>query len=215
MYLKKIVKKSFRFVIPSTSDEIKKLLVRELLAKETVLDLGCGLRSPLHNLKGDSRFSKLHSIGVDIFSPYLLENANNNPIHSEYVNKDIFEISYPDKSIDVTLMFDVIEHFEKDKFLEFLPKLEKMTKKIIIITPNGFVEQGEYDGNEHQKHLSGWTVAEMTNLGFKCYGLSGLKFIQDSGIRPIWLKIILCDISQIFLKRFPRQSFHIVAIKNI
>lgn len=210
-----VIKKIVRFFLPSNKDFIKKYLRKELKGCKTLIDLGCGENSPYGLLKNENIAKNIHSIGVDIFSPYLIENIKNNKIHSEYVNKNIFDIDYPNKSIDVAILFDVIEHFEKNDFLNFLPKLERMTKKIIIITPNGFVEQGEYDNNHYQKHLSGWTVKDMKKLGFKCYGLSGCKILQNSKIKPSWLKFILSDFSQLFLKKFPEKSFHIIAIKNI
>lgn len=208
-------KKLIRFVIPSVQDVIKKLLEKELLGCKNVLDLGCGKKSPLYHLKNNKNFKDLHSVGVDIFSPYILENVKKNKIHSEYINKNIFEIDFSDKSFDVAILFDVIEHFKKDDFLNFLPKLERIAKKIIIITPNGFVDQEEYENNPYQIHLSGWDVKDMTDLGFKCYGLSGLKGLQKSNIKPTWLKTILCDFSQLFLKKSPQKSFHLIAIKNL
>jgi ubiquinone/menaquinone biosynthesis C-methylase UbiE len=174
----KLFKNIIRKFIPSTHEIIKNFLRSELSSCKNVLDLGCGERSPLFLIKNDPDFKDLYSVGVDIFSPYILKNLAENKIHSEYINKNIFEIDFPENSFDCAMLFDVIEHFDRDDFLKFLPRLEQIVKKILIITPNGFVEQEVYDDNPYQIPGSGWTVEDFEKLGFKCFGLSGLKSIQ-------------------------------------
>lgn len=210
MDTKKIVRK----ILPSTHGVIKKILQKELYGCKNVVDLGCGERSPLKLLKDDVNFKNLHSVGVDIFSPYIIKNLEGEKIHSEYINKNIFDIDFPEKSFDCAILLDVIEHFEREDFLKFLPRLEKIAKKIIIITPNGFVKQGVYDDNSYQVHRSGWTADDFTKLNFKCFGLSGLRCIYGR-IKPISLNTFLSDISQLFIFNKPKLAFHIVAIKKL
>ncbi len=208
------IKKIIRKIIPSQQDSITKLLRTELKNCKNVLDLGCGEKSPLRYIKAEKEFKDLYSIGVDIFYPYILENIEKNKIHSKYLNQNIFEIDFPEKTFDCTIMLDVIEHFEKDDFLKFLPKLEKISKKIIVLTPNGFVPQEEHDNNPFQIHKSGWTTSDMEKLGFKCKGMSGLKWIYESNIKPTILKTLLINLSQIFFANKPKKCFHIACIKN-
>lgn len=215
IFLKNIffrLKNIFRSIFPSNRIIIKRILKKELLGCKSVIDLGCGKDSPLGLLKNEKDFNNVYSVGVDIFSPYLEKNIEINKIHSEYVNKNIFEIDYPENSFDVALLFDVIEHFNRENFINFLPKLEKMAKKIIIITPNGFIEQDEYDNNPFQKHLSGWIKKDFFSMGFKCYGLSGFKFFYK--IKNQKLRTLLADFSQMFMFNIPDYSFHLLAIKN-
>lgn len=209
-----VIKKIVRKIIPSQKDITRKILKKELHDCKNVLDLGCGERSPLHLLKDDPKFKNLYSVGVDVFSPYILKNVKENKIHSKYINQNIFEIDFPEKSFDCVIMLDVIEHFEKKDFLKFLPKLEKIAKKIVIMTPNGFVQQKEYDENPYQLHKSGWTVADMKKLGFICYGMSGLKSIYESNIKPTILKTLLINLSQMFFNKIPEKCFHIFCIKK-
>lgn len=208
------IKEVIRKVIPATPDVIRKLLIRELKDCKNILDLGCGENSPLRLLKGNPAFKNLHSVGVDIFSPYILKNINEKKIHSEYLNMNIFDIDFPEKSYDCAILFDVIEHFERKDFLNFLPKLEKIAKKIMIITPNGYIDQDEYDSNPYQVHRSGWTVKDFADLGFKTYGLSGLKFLKKFSIKPRPLNTIIADISQMFIYKLPKSAFHLIAIKK-
>ena len=208
------IKKMVRNVIPSTPLIIEKFLKKELKGCKNVLDLGCGKNSPLRLLKNNPDFKDLHTVGVDIFSPYILMNTHENKIHSEYLNMNIFDIDFPEKSFDCAILFDVIEHFDREDFLKFLPKLEKIVKKILIITPNGYIDQDGYDSNPYQAHRSGWTIEDFKNLGFSCYGLSGLKSLKKFTIWPRPLNTLIADISQLFIYQKPKIAFHIIAVKK-
>lgn len=209
------IKKIVRKIIPSQEDVIKKLLVKELKDCKNVLDLGCGERSPLRLLKDDANFKGLYSVGVDIFSPYILKNLEANKIHSKYINQNIFNVDFPEKSFDCAILLDVIEHFEKEDFLKFLPNLEKISKKIIILTPNGFFKQDALDNNPFQVHKSGWTMEDLKKIGFnKFYGMSGLKKIYVSNIKPLIFKTLLINLSQFFILNRPQKAFHLFAIKK-
>jgi 2-polyprenyl-3-methyl-5-hydroxy-6-metoxy-1,4-benzoquinol methylase len=176
--LKHIYKHTVKRIFPSAGDIVETFLVDELGNASRILDLGCGPSSPICRIK-DRLQPGIHIVGVDDFAPYIEENKKREkPIHSEYVKSNIFSVNFPPKSFDGAILLDVIEHFEKDDFLNFLPKLEKMTKKIIVMTPNGFIDQDEYDHNAYQIHRSGWTADEMRRLGFTCYGVSGIKALR-------------------------------------
>ncbi len=113
----------------------------------TVVDLGCGTSYILQHVEG-----KFHSIGVDAFVPYL-EISKKKGIHSEYICENIFTVTFPPKSVDCTIMFEVIEHVFKNEGYELIKKMEAWSKKkIIITTPNGFHLQGAYDDNDFQEH---------------------------------------------------------------
>ncbi len=215
--IKKIYKNTFEKLFPSTRDIFDGLLISELKHCHSLLDIGCGPSSPFGRIKNELNLD-LYSIGVDNFDPYI-EISKRNRIHSEYIKSDILSINYPDKNFDCAILIDVIEHFNKEDFLNFLPKLEKMVKKIIIMTPNGFVKQDEYDGNFLQVHKSGWTVKEMEHLGFKCFGISGIKFLRREKaltiIRPIVLGNIISDITEQFVYNRPELAYHLMCIKNI
>lgn len=215
--MKKIIKSIFKKVYPSTDQIIESIFRKEIKNGNKVLDLGCGPHSPLKMLKKEPTVN-IHSVGVDIFSPYIKNNIEIEKIHTKYIEGNILEIDFPENSFDCTIMIDVVEHIKKEDFINFLPKLEKISKKIIIITPNDFIEQDTYDENIYQRHLSGWTVDDFENLGFKCTGLSGLKSLRKElwvpKIKPAIIGGMVCDISQPFVKNKPESAYHIVAIKS-
>jgi SAM-dependent methyltransferase len=201
-------------------------LQRELKDCESVLDLGCGPSSPLKNVKNIK-----YSLGVEIFKPYLKESQKQK-IHTEYINKEIEEVDFPEDSFDAILMIEVLEHLPKESGSEILKKAEKWAKKkVIISTPNGYFPAESVDSNEHQKHLSGWSFDELAKLGFKGYGLGGLKnFYRESNagqslfdedaifenirFKPKKLFYAVNGLAQIITYHFPKKSFEMFAVKE-
>jgi SAM-dependent methyltransferase len=197
-------------------------LQRELSNCETVLDLGCGPSSPLQHCPWIK-----YSVGVEIFKPYL-EKSKKAGIHTKYLNKRIEDLSFSDNSFDAVIMIDVLEHLSRKTALNVLKKAEKWAKKKVIVNTNGFVGQPVIDENPYQRHRSGWTCQEMKKLGFRCYGLAGLKFLRkekDPGAdmgddltisirfepKSFWFAIAV--LSQILTHNFPTLAFELFCIK--
>lgn len=214
--LKKIYKNTFKRVFPSTGEIVDQFLIKELKDCSRVIDLGCGPSSPLGRVK-DKLKPTLYSLGVDDFDPYLEKNKKDQ-IHSEYLKSNIFNINFPEKSFDAALLIDVVEHFEKDDFLNFLPKLEKIAKKIIVMTPNGYVKQDEYDNNEYQIHKSGWSTEDMEKFGFRCYGVSGLKVLRGEAalprIKPAILGNMISNITEPIVYNNSKLGYHLICVKD-
>src|SRR3954469_21237059 len=122
--LKKIYKNTFKVFFPSAGEILETFLVRELKDSTRILDLGCGYSSPLGRIKDKLR-PDVYTVGVDDFDPYL-EESKQKKIHSEYIKSNIFKVDFKDNSFDYAILLDVIEHFDREDFLKFLPKLEKM-----------------------------------------------------------------------------------------
>lgn len=201
-------------------------LQRELSDCESVLDLGCGPSSPLQHCRNIK-----YSLGVEAFSPYL-EESRKKEIHSEYLDKKIEELDFPEKSFDAVIMIEVLEHLSENAGYEILKKAEKWArKKIILSTPNGFFPMDAVDDNSFQRHLSGWGNKKLEKLGFKCHGVSGAKFfylkknavhslINEEGnifsnmrFGPKKLFYIINSLVQIFSYFFPSLSFGLFAVK--
>lgn len=230
--MKKIIDKIyhnylFSWLFPTTIFCLRK----NLKGCETVLDLGCGPSSPLQycpNIK--------YSVGVEIFKPYL-EGSKRRKIHTAYIERKVEEVDFPEKSFDAVVMIELIEHLPKELGLEMLEKAQKWAKKkIIVSTPNGFLPQQERDNNPFQKHLSGWGKDVMEKLGFRCWGLAGLKFIRltkaqpsenpkvepsqndfmaSIHLRPKFLWFIVATLSQAVTYYFPSLAFELFCVKEI
>ena len=139
-------------------------------------------------------------------------------------------LDFPAKSFDAVIMIEVLEHLAKQNGMKILKSMEKWSKrKIIVTTPNGFLEQKELDNNVRQKHLSGWKINELEKFGFSIRGLAGLKFLRKERIhnteeanllssiryQPKLFWFIIAAISQIFAYRFPQYAFELFAVKKL
>jgi hypothetical protein len=138
---------------------------------DTLLDIGPGIR-PCDFIK-----AKLH-ICVEPYKEYI-DFYTNKVIKGEADPKIYLNMSwqdsldyFPDKSVDVITIIDVIEHLPKDEGMMLLLKTqEKCKKAIVIFTPLGFMPQCHPDGidawglkgGEYQEHKSGWLPSDFSN----------------------------------------------------
>lgn len=197
-------------------------LAKELSPGDTVLDIGCGPSSPV------SRFDDLgKTVGIEAFEPYALR-AKEAKTHDEIICANIFDVKLEQDSFDVVTMFEVIEHLPKDEGEELIDKLKKICrKKLIISTPNGFVQQKAIDGNELQAHLSGWEVEDFERRSFsRILGLAGHKALRqevesetmDGDLlnsikwKPRIFWFCISCISQLFLKHCPKSAFSLFCV---
>lgn len=199
----------YYFIFPG----FRSLLKKECKFINSVLDLGCGRNSPIQHTRIPYR------VGVDAFEPYIEESREKN-IHQEYIKADLKTVEIPKKSFDLIFCSEVIEHLSKEDGLQLLKIMEKWAKKkIILTTPNGFIHQTSYDNNDLQEHLSGWTVKDFEDLGFKVYGINGLKKMSGENgkilIRPWFLGKIIIDISNRYILNRPEKAFQLFVVKNI
>lgn len=190
-------------------------LEKGLLDCHSVLDVGCGVDSPIGRIK-----KSFYSEGIDIFRPSI-QGSKKKKIHDQYRIGNIMKIDtfYKPKSFDGIIALDIIEHLEKKKALILIRKMEKIArKKIIILTPNGFQAQHHGD-NPYEEHKSGWAVSELKRFGYRVYGLRGLKFIRGE-----WATIkydpwifwgLAAFLSEPLLHHFPTLSYHLLAVKNL
>lgn len=199
-------------------------LQKELLDCQKVLDIGCGPDSPLKYCRNVK-----YSLGVEPFGLYFRQ-AKEQKIHTEYLNKKIENLDFPQNCFDAVILIEVLEHLPKEAGLKILQKAEEWAeKKIVVSTPNGFLSQGELDGNKLQKHLSGWSVDDFKKLGFKVTGRAGLKFLRRQAIhkkaftgfttslkyRPRAFWFLVAALSQTVVYHHPRFAFELFCVKNL
>lgn len=103
--------------------------------------------------------------GVEVFPGYQ------NPIHDYVYDRvyygDIRTLCPGLQQYDVVLLIDVLEHFPKDEGLELLHRLVQHTGRAMIIsTPVCPAPQGSYLGNQHEAHLSRWSIVDFAEFDF-------------------------------------------------
>lgn len=191
-----------------------KMLEVSLSDCKSVLDVGCGDNSPLRKVK-----KTFYSEGIDIYRPSIIASKKNK-IHDKYILGDIEHIDkyYKKKSFDAVIAMDVIEHFKKKDALMLLKKMEKVArKKVIVLTPSGFLVQGHYEDNPHQDHKSGWLPKDLRKIGYRVYGLRSFKFLRGGfasiRFKPWLFWGFIAFITEPMLYYFPEFSFHLFAVK--
>lgn len=191
------------------------ILVDSLGDYSTLLDLGCGPKSPIRLiLYRQDKFT----VGIDSFVPYL-EASQAKKIHNQYYQMDIRKMDILPKTFDVVMCFDVLEHLTKEEGEKLIADMELIAiKRVIIFTPNGFQKQDMFDNNINQVHQSGWTAQEMRKRGYKVIGVNGLKWMRDTGAylknREKWFRII-SDVTQVFTYHIPELAFQIMCVKEM
>lgn len=192
------------------------LLARELRGMTSVLDLGCGARSPISKIK-----KTFYSVGYDMF-PQSVATSKKDHIHDTYVRDDVLraDTHFPKSSFDAVIALDLIEHLPKQdgkKLIDVMSKLAK--KKVIIMTPNGFYKQEPYENNPFQVHKSGWKTKDFTSRGFRVYGIRGLKWLRGEyatiKYSPWFFWSTISVLSQFFIFEIPSISYQLFAVKRM
>ncbi len=190
-------------------------LLSELLeGAESVLDLGCGKRSPLRMVHGVER-----TVGVDLFPPYLFESKKQG-IHEEYLRADILSLRLKPRTFDAVISLSVLEHLTKAQGRRLIRRMEDWARRrVILYTSNGFREQAPYDENPRQEHVSGWTAAEFARLGYRVYGVGGwqrilvLRQVRSALPEPLWN--LLCSLSALTVAGSPKASIDLCCVKDL
>ena len=220
----KIIKVLYdNIIISNIFHTVVNCLQRELKDCESVLDLGCGPSSPIQYCKNVK-----YSVGVEAFENYLNESRSKK-IHSHYLLKNITELDFAENSFDAVIMIEVLEHLPETTGYEMLEKINKWAKKkVIVSSPNGYLNQKALDNNPLQKHLSGWDYKKMLGLGFNSYGLAGLKQLRQEvqentmgdnimtsiKYKPKWFWFGMATLSQIYTYYFPKNAFELFNVKR-
>jgi len=190
------------------------MLQKELKDCDSVLDVGCGSASALRFISGKQTY------GVDGHAPSIAISKKHG-IHNKYGIMDVRELDkkFKNNQFDAVMAIDVIEHLTPKEGYELLKQMEKIAaKKVIIVTPNGFVPQSGHD-NQLQEHISGWDAADFTKRGYKVKGLYGLKMFRgeraELKFKPKLLTGIISELTHyLYTHRRPEKSYSLFAVYN-
>ena len=217
MGIKDTLKKLDRWLFDGLRRQYIDILKNEVQGFDSLLDVGCGSDSPVKYFS--DRIGRC--VGVDAFQPSI-DSSSTKRIHGEYHLLDVLEIgkAFPERSFDGVIALDLIEHLPKPEGLALIAMMERIArKKVIVFTPNGFLEQREHYGNKYQVHQSGWTTEEMRSLGYRVTGVNGWKPLRGESAnikwRPGWLWMRISLLSQPFTRTHPRSAFAILCIKDL
>ena len=156
-----------------------KLVQRKINHDDTVLDLGCGIQQANDRIRAKS------ILGVDIWDVYLDKIKNN----IQTVRISMSELDrFMDKSYDVVICLDVVEHLEKELALNVIDECKRICRKrAVIYTPSEFKDNmsavnnaWDLGENPHQEHKCLLNTADFTTKGYET------SIVTDNGIFAIW-----------------------------
>ena len=192
------------------------LLNRSLEGCQTVLDLGCG---------AEPYVGECHNVETVIGADASYEACRKALGARKYANitQSVFpDLPFEPRSVDAVTLLQVVEHLTKDKASKLIEEAEKLARRrIVITTPNGFVEQESFGDNPFQKHLSGWTITDFEQRNYRVWGLEGPKFLRRKKTaeclppRQILSVLSSFGIFEGYLRTRPQYAFQLMAIKDL
>jgi SAM-dependent methyltransferase len=142
-------------------------LISEVEGK-VVLELGCnvGYGTVIYALNAD----KVNAVDT---SHQAIEKAKkvNARKNIEYVLLGSWQIPLPDDSVDITALFQVIEHIALDKLDAFLREIRRVTRgdgKVIFTTPNRKIRLLPFQRPWNTFHVKEYSAKELQKL-LLCY----------------------------------------------
>jgi hypothetical protein len=151
-------------------------------------------------MKFINRSKQFYAVGIDVFKPDLLESRKYK-IHDESVQCDITSLPFKEKSFDIALCTEVLEHLDKDGGKKLIFSLENFARKqVIFTTPVGDYKQMPFGGNVFQEHKYIWLPADLKNLGYAIRGIGIRNIGGEDGMVSSFPKVLrpILDIVWVF-----------------
>lgn len=120
--------------------------------------------------------------GIEAFEDYLT------PLHS-YIYNHVYLGDAQDviktlkTSYDLVLFIDVLEHLTEAKGAAFIRFVLQHHRGILISTPKDIGHQEDAFDNEHETHVSQWTMSKLRRLGPSVSFKDGESYIVYIGTR--------------------------------
>ena len=179
-----------------------------------ILDVGGGWGEPMKFLAKNHKWQR--KVNADIFLPHLKESKKKR-IYDDYVLCDARYLPFKEKSFDIVLCLEVIEHMPKEDGFKLLSSLEELARKqVILSTPVGEEMNPELDSY----HLCSWPPAEFCELGYKVRGdgfpcIRGRLLVASTNKILAFLGYLLYPIASPFVYFFPNKAGGMTCIKQI
>jgi hypothetical protein len=158
----------------SHHNQISKILDTVILSNpKIVLDIGVGfgkygvlLREFLEFWDGRENYKDFLRIidGIEAYQEYI--TPVHNYVYNNIYSGDAYEIIPKlNKQYDLTLLIDVLEHFEKEKGISLIKNILQKSKSLLISVPKNVETQGDAFGNPYENHRSHWQKKDFVTLG--------------------------------------------------
>jgi len=152
--------------MPSSDPRVLEGTCREIIIAnpKTVLDIGVGFGkwgmlareyTDIWNYRFYQEEWETKITGIEIHKTYrnpIWEIYNEILIGDAYTR--VIELNAQGRRFDLAIMIDVLEHFEKDRGLEFLDKVMTISDKFLVSYANS--AQKDVRDNKYEDHISTW-----------------------------------------------------------
>lgn len=169
--------------VVSDSQTLATWIREQTQGAKCVVDLGAGFFDKLRYVPPMTK-----KIGIEVFPAYLGYAQPG----TRAVLGDIREWwrFVAESERDVAMCIDTIEHMSKGDGITLLRTLKDSFRKVLVMTPEGYVEQAEdvtgYE-NQWQVHECGWTVQELNDEGFSVEVIENFHpHLQRGAIFAVW-----------------------------
>jgi cyclopropane fatty-acyl-phospholipid synthase-like methyltransferase len=193
-YKQKLYSSYITYVSSSTIENIKsdlnsrkpyiEKLIKDLIPYNkdvSILDIGCGHGAFLYFLK-EKGYKNLKGLDISHEQVSMAHELGLNNVSHSNLLEDLPKL--PEKSYDVIIAFDIIEHFTKDeifKILESSCKILKSGGKLILHIPNG---EAIFSGRIFHgdfTHEACFTRSSLKQILTSC-NFSNISFYEDKPI---------------------------------
>jgi len=138
-----------------------------------VLDVGCATGIFGCLIKTFRNVTSL--TGIEIHQPYI-DKCLKLKAYDLMIKRNLNNpLPFGENRFDNIFCFSVVEHLKKDKAIELINEMKRISKKVVITTSNGFHYQPALDNNPYQKHLCSIGIKEFQNMNFKVRGMHTIK----------------------------------------
>lgn len=159
---------------------VGELLAPHLVPPVSLLEVGCGAGYSSERIL--SRFPKgCEFMGCDV-GPSLLAAARLRNPGVEFSRQSVYALALPDKSIDVVVMLEVLEHLDRPE--QALMELRRVARnRVILSTPREPIwrmlnfMRGKYmrDFGNTPGHMQHWSSRGLRNCVSGCFEVSDMR----------------------------------------
>lgn len=138
---------------------------------------------------------------IEIFPPYLEQTKH-------FYNTIIYQdaLTQPIEGYDLVFLFDILEHFEKETALQFLERIIRHNRAVLISTPLKFFPQDAHHGNIYQIHKCVFQKTDFERLALSVKIIDSVLFAYSKNLKFNWSikKRLKRKIPRVFRKRLLR-----------
>lgn len=140
-------------------------LLPKNLEERAIFDAGCGF-GEWGFLIRTRKSGHPYLVGLDIWRSHL-DKLHRLQIYDEFVSGQIPPIPFRNKSIDISLACEILEHLPKETGFRLLAELERVTKELVIVsTPIDYPQSEIYD-NPSERHVSNWSLRDFAQRNYE------------------------------------------------